>query len=73
MKKYRNTEPSMLKDIRDGKPCDYLAFNGVVCEYGRKAGLKTPVNDRIVRIIHDIEEGNLIPQMSNAAMFSDLI
>ena len=73
MKKHRNIEPSMLQDIRHGKPCEYLAINGVICEWGRKAGIKTPINDRIVRIIHDIEEGNLTPQMSNVSLFSDLI
>ena len=73
MKKHRDIEPSMLQDIRHGKPCEYLAINGVVCEWGRKAGVPTPINDRIVKLIHEIEEGDLDPAMPNASMFTTLV
>ncbi len=31
MKKHRAIEPSMLQDLRQGKPCEIDAINGVVC------------------------------------------
>lgn len=54
MKKHRAIEPSMLQDLKKGKPCEIDAINGVVCEWGRKCGVPTPINDRIVE---DCEKG----------------
>lgn len=73
MKKHRNIEPSMLQDIKKGKPCEIDAINGVVCEWGRKCGVKTPINDRIVEIVKKCEGGGLRPQASNIRLFDDLI
>ena len=55
MKKHRDIVPSMLQDIRNGKHCEVDAINGVVCDYGRKFNVPTPVNDRIRELIHQIE------------------
>ncbi len=57
MKKHAAIEPSMLQDLKKNKPCEVDAINGVVCARGRKAGVPTPVNDRIVKLIHEIQEG----------------
>ena len=65
MKKHRNIEPSMLQDIRKGKPCEVDAINGVVCQWGREYGVPTPVNDRIVELIKQEETGALKPQAQN--------
>lgn len=51
MKKHRAIEPSMLQDLKRGKICEIDAINGVVCQWGRKCGIPTPINDRIVEII----------------------
>ena len=61
MKKHRAIEPSMLQDIKKGKPCEVDAINGVVCEYGRRLGVATPVNDKIVEIIKKCESGEMTP------------
>lgn len=73
MKKHRNIEPSMLQDIKHGKSCEIDAINGVVCQWGRKGNIPTPVNDRIVEVIKKIEAGELKPQMENIELFKDLI
>ncbi len=73
MKKHRDIEPSMLQDLKKGKPCEIDAINGVVCEWGRKCGVPTPINDRIVEIIKKCETGELKPQASNIRMFDDLL
>ena len=73
MKKHRNIEPSMLQDLKKGKPCEIDAINGVVCEWGRKCGVKTPFNDRIVEIVKKCESGALTPSADNIKLFDDLI
>lgn len=73
MKKHRNIEPSMLQDLKKGKACEIDAINGVVCEWGRKCGVKTPFNDKIVEIIKKCEAGELTPRPENIKLFDDLI
>lgn len=73
MKKHRNIEPSMLQDLKKNKPCEIEAINGIVCEWGRKCGVKTPINDRIVEIVKQCESGELNPQPENIRLFADLL
>lgn len=73
MKKHRAIEPSMLQDLKKGKPCEVDAINGVVCEWGRKCGVPTPINDRIVSVIKQEQSGQLKPEKKNIALFRDLI
>lgn len=73
MKKHRNIEPSMLQDLKKGKKCEIDAINGVVCEWGRKSNVKTPVNDRIVEIIRSVENGERKPEMKNIELFCDIL
>ena len=69
MKKHAAIEPSMLQDLKKGKPCEIGAINGVVCEWGKKKGIPTPVNDRIVEIIREIQAGKRIPSRENLKDF----
>ena len=73
MKKHREIVPSMLQDIRHGKPCEVDAINGVVCEWGRKVGIPTPINDRIVAIIKKEQSGELPCEYNNIYRMRDLI
>ncbi len=73
MKKHRLIEPSMLQDLKKGKPCEIDAINGVVCEFGRKYGVKTPVNDRIVEIVKKIQAGELKADKINFKLFDELL
>ena len=73
MKKHGAIEPSMLQDIRHGKPCEVDAINGVVCDWGRKYKIPTPVNDRIVEVIKKEQSGELKPERANLSRFQDLI
>ena len=72
MRKHRLIEPSMLQDLKKGKPCEIDAINGVVCDWGRKYGVPTPVNDRIVEIVRKEESGKLKPSPENLKLFEDL-
>ena len=69
MKKHRRIEPSMLQDMKKGKPCEIDAINGVVCEWGRKTGIPTPVNDRIVEIVKKEQNGELPLSPDNLKLF----
>ena len=73
MKKHRLIEPSMLQDLKKGKPCEVDAINGVVCEFGKKYGVATPINDRIVETIKKIQSGELKAQKSNIRLFDDIL
>ncbi len=69
MKKHAAIEPSMLQDVKKGKPCEIDAINGVVCSWGKKKSIPTPVNDRIVSLIHEIESGKRKPSRENLKAF----
>ena len=69
MKKHREIVPSMLQDIRNGKKCEIDAINGVVCEFGRKYGVPTPINDLIVETVKKEEAFIIPPAAENIAPF----
>lgn len=69
MKKHRNIEPSMLQDLRHHKPCEVDSINGMVCEWGRKKNVPTPINDKIVEIIKKQQNGELKLEASNIELF----
>lgn len=73
MKKHAAIEPSMLQDLKHNKPCEIEAINGVVCEWGKKVGVATPVNDRIVEVVKKEQAGELPKSPENLKLFSDLI
>lgn len=72
MKKHRDIEPSMLQDLKKGKPCEVDSINGIICEWGQKCNVPTPVNDRIVEVIKKIQNGELKAEASNIRLFDDL-
>lgn len=72
MKKHRAIEPAMLQDLKHGKPCEIDAINGIVCDWGRKCKVPTPVNDRIVEVVKKIQSGELKAEAANIKLFDDL-
>ena len=73
MKKHRLLEPSMLQDLKKGKPCEVDAINGGVCEWGKKCGVPTPINDKIVEIIKKEQAGELPLSKDNIKLFDELV
>ena len=69
IRKHAKLKASMLQDIEKGKLTEVDAINGAVSAYGRKVGCPTPMNDRVVDIIHRIERGELQPQSENLKYF----
>ena len=69
IRKHAKLKASMLQDLEKGKLTEVDAINGAVSDYGRKVGCPTPMNDRVVAIIHDIEKGKLKPCFENLQYF----
>ena len=69
IRKHAKLKASMLQDLEKGKLTEVDAINGAVSEYGRKVGCPTPMNDRVVEIIHGIEQGKLKAEFDNVKFF----
>lgn len=69
IRKHARLKASMLQDIENGKPTEVDAINGAVSEFGRRVGCPTPMNDRVVEVIHCIEQGKLRPSIENTSYF----
>lgn len=73
MKKHKNIIPSMLQDLRNNKPCEIDAINGIISEYSKKYNIKTPINDRIVEIVKKEQNKELPLDLSNINLFDDIL
>ena len=69
IRKHAKLKASMLQDLEKGKLTEVDAINGAVSDFGRKVGCPTPMNDKVVEIIHRIEKGQLKPCMQNLENF----
>ena len=69
IRKHAKLKASMLQDIEKGKLTEVDAINGAVSDFGRKVGCPTPMNDKVVEIIHNIEQGKLTPSFDNLKLF----
>lgn len=69
IRKHASLKASMLQDLEKGKLTEVDAINGAVSAFGRKVGCPTPMNDRVVDIIHRIEQGELSPGFDNLKYF----
>lgn len=66
---HRAVKASMLQDLEKGRKCEIDAINGLISMKGRVYGIKTPVNDQQVEIVHKIQDGKLKYEFSNIDMF----
>src|SRR5262245_36142130 len=57
--------PSLLQDVLKGRRTEIDYLNGYVAEQGRQRGVKTPVNDAVVDLIHRHGVGKLRPDPKN--------
>lgn len=60
---------SMLQDIEKGLKTEIDAINGVVAENGKKVGIATPINDKVVEIVKGIESGKMKAVFDNLSLF----
>lgn len=64
---------SMAQDLMNGRKCEILDINGVVCAMGKKYGIPTPVNDCIVKVVSGIQNGEYEYSTENVRYFNELI
>ncbi|MDL2218482.1 2-dehydropantoate 2-reductase [Christensenellaceae bacterium OttesenSCG-928-M15] len=70
IKKHALIKASMLRDLARNRKTEIDAINGVVCEFGKKYGVKTPVNDKVVKLVHDMENGRGKPSFENVKLLA---
>lgn len=71
IKKHAKLKASMLQDLEHGKKTEVDYINGIICEYGEKYNVPTPYNNRIVKMIHEIEAGNRIVGKENLNLINN--
>ncbi len=69
IKKHALLKASMLQDLEKGKLTEVDSINGAVCAMGRKVGVPTPLNDKVVELVHAFEKGLKKPGFHNVAEF----
>ncbi|MGI6665169.1 MAG: ketopantoate reductase family protein [Christensenellaceae bacterium] len=72
IKKHANLRASMLQDLEQGKKTEVDDISGVVSAWGKRYGVATPYNDKVIHIIHQIEAGKRTAARENVALFSQL-
>ncbi len=55
------TKASMLQDLERGLKTEVDVINGAVVDKGREYGVKTPLNARVVELMHSMERGERRP------------
>ena len=53
--KYKNLRSSNLRSLERGRKTEIDFLNGYIVQKGRLHGVDTPVNSRLVRMVHEIE------------------
>ena len=56
-----DAKASMLEDLERGMPTEVDVINGGVVERGRRRGVPTPLNERVVELVHACERGERGP------------
>lgn len=56
--KYRRLKSSSLQSLERGKPTEIDYLNGYITDKARKLNVPVPVNDKVIRMIKEIEAGN---------------
>lgn len=68
-KLYSDVKPSTLQSLEAGEITEINILNGFFVENGLKYGVPTPVNTKLVEMIHEIERGERKMSSDNLAEF----
>jgi 2-dehydropantoate 2-reductase len=64
---HRLIRTGILTDIWKGQMPEIATYNGIICSWGKKWGVATPVNDQIVDIITGMAEGRYRVHVENVS------
>lgn len=57
MRRHKKLVSGMLKDVQNGRKCEIDFINGIVCKEGARVGVATPLCEKVVELVHGIENG----------------
>lgn len=69
MKKHKRLVSGMLMDVQNGRKCEIDYIDGFVCNAGKEVGIATPYCEKIVELVHGIENGLYEITFDNVAFF----
>jgi 2-dehydropantoate 2-reductase len=73
MKGHSDIISGMYYDLINGRLCDIDYVCGVIANYGKKCGVKTPVSDSVISLAHSIESGkNKVDKANINVLFAQL-
>jgi 2-dehydropantoate 2-reductase len=55
--KYRRLKSSSLQSLERGRKTEIIHFNGYIAAKGKELGIATPLNDKLVNMVKEIEAG----------------
>ncbi|MQF70093.1 ketopantoate reductase family protein [SAR202 cluster bacterium AD-804-J14_MRT_500m] len=64
---------SMAQDVIKGRRTEIDYLNGLVSRRGVDAGVPTPVNDAVVRVIHEIDAKRILPNTTHLSNILDQV
>ena len=66
---YSDVKPSTLQSLEKGEKTEIDILNGYFVQMGAEYSVPTPVNTKLVAMIHEIEEGKRTSTSENLAEF----
>ena len=63
----------MWQDIEKGRKTEVDFVNGYVVRKGRQVHVKTPANELVTRLVHEIEDGKKSPDIKNLVEYEDIV
>jgi 2-dehydropantoate 2-reductase len=69
--KYRNVKSSGLQSLERGEPTEIDFLNGYLVKRAKEIGINIPINERLVQLVHEIEQGKrpISPQNLDEPLF----
>ena len=68
-----DTLTTSLQDWRKGRRAEIEEVNGYAIDVLRKFGKAAPINQRVIEMALDVEQGRLRPQPENAAVLAECL
>lgn len=69
MRRHKKLVSGMCKDVENGRKCEIDFIDGVVVQKGKQTGVETPLCEKVVEIVHGIENGLYETDYCNADFF----
>lgn len=72
MRKHYAIRPSLIYDLEKGRKTEVDFINGSVVSAGKECGVPTPMNAKVVKLIHLIEDGTVSAHKENVKYFINI-